>query len=282
MKNPEEFIKSIEYFQHMDDTEIQRIAAACRPESYDAGCVVIAENELKEKFYIIVEGAVQIFKNYGGQEESQLGILSKGQMFGELSLIDDLPRSATVLTSEPSEFLAIERHDFENLLSENSSLAFAIMRWIAAVIRRFNRNFVETIQLRNLELERANELLEREISVRKEKERQLNIYQSQLEEKVSARTKELRESNEKLKREVEFRRKTEAEKEKALFKLEHTVTKVKTLSGLFPLCIKCRKIRDDAGYWQQLEQYIQQHSEAEFRESLCDECAQKYFPKFYR
>lgn len=282
MKDTAEFIKHIEYFQYLDDEEIRRIATVCEPERHDAGCVVIAENELKEKFYIIRKGAVQVFKNYGSRDESPLGILSEGHMFGELSLIDDLPRSATVVTIEPSDLLAIERHDFENLLSKSSSLAWAIMRWIAAMIRRFNRNFVETVQLRNLELERTNELLEKEIAAGKEKERQLNIYQSRLEEKVSARTKELRESNQQLKREVEFRRRTEAEKEKALFKLEHAVSKVKTLSGLFPVCIKCRRIRDDAGYWQQLDQYIQQHSEAEFRESLCDECAAKHFPKFYR
>ena len=110
------------------------------------------------------------------------------------------------------------------------------------MIRRFNKNFVDTLQLRNKELQRINLELEKEIEIRKEKEAQLNSYQSQLEEKVFARTRELWKSNEKLKHEIAYRKQTEAEKEKAIFKLESAVTKVKTLSGLFPICIKCKKI----------------------------------------
>ena len=282
MNNYSEFLKDLEYFQQMDAKEILLVDQVCKLEKYDKGQVIIAEDGLKEKFYIIYEGAVHVFKNYGRADQGLLAELTRGNMFGELSLIDGLPRSATVVTSAPSELLAIDRRDFGRLLSESATMAFSIMRWISAMIRRFNKNFVDTVQQRNRELERSNLLLEKEIGIRKEKERQLNIYQSRLEEKVFARTKALQKSNEKLKREIAFRRKTEAEKEKTLFKLENTVMKVKTLSGLFPVCIKCRKVRSGTGYWQQLDQYIQEHSEAEFRESICEECTAKYYPNFYK
>jgi len=53
---------------------------------------------------------------------------------------------------------------------------------------------------------------------------------------------------------------------------------VKTLTGLLPICTSCKKIRDDQGYWNQLEIYIREHSEAEFTHGLCPECVKKFYP----
>jgi CRP-like cAMP-binding protein len=277
-----EFLKSIEYFKQMDQHQLRLIHQTCVPETYDAGQVIISEGEMKEKFYIVFDGVVKVLKNYFQHNQSLLAELTSGDMFGELSLIDDLPRSATVITSKKTKLLTIDKTEFERLFSENVQISFSIMKWMSAMIRRFNKNFVDTLQLRNTELEEINRQLEKEIEIRKEKEAQLNIYQNRLEEKVLARTRELRASNEQLKHEVAYRKQTESEKERAIFKLESTMAQIKTLSGLFPICIKCKKIRDDTGYWQRLEQYLQRHSDAEFRKSICEECSEKYYPKFYR
>lgn len=60
--------------------------------------------------------------------------------------------------------------------------------------------------------------------------------------------------------------------------LEAAMAKVKALSGMLPICSGCKKIRDDHGYWNQVEAYIQSHSEASFTHSLCPHCVKKYFP----
>jgi len=60
--------------------------------------------------------------------------------------------------------------------------------------------------------------------------------------------------------------------------LEAALAKVKLLSGLLPICAGCKKIRDDKGYWGQVESYVQQHSEATFTHSLCPDCTKTYFP----
>ena len=57
-------------------------------------------------------------------------------------------------------------------------------------------------------------------------------------------------------------------------------TEVKTLSGLLPICVGCKKIRDDQGHWSQIESYITRHSAAEFSHGLCPECVPKYYPDF--
>ena len=62
--------------------------------------------------------------------------------------------------------------------------------------------------------------------------------------------------------------------------LEAALTEVQTLSGLLPICSSCKKIRDDKGYWNQIEACIQQHSYAEFSHSLCPECARELYPDF--
>jgi hypothetical protein len=60
--------------------------------------------------------------------------------------------------------------------------------------------------------------------------------------------------------------------------LEKTLAEVKTLSGLLPICSSCKKIRDDKGYWNQIETYIKKHSKAAFSHSICPECAEKLYP----
>jgi len=64
--------------------------------------------------------------------------------------------------------------------------------------------------------------------------------------------------------------------------LQKALAKVKTLSGLLPICAHCKKIRDDKGYWNQIEAYIRDHSEADFSHSICPECAKNFYPEFYK
>ena len=72
------------------------------------------------------------------------------------------------------------------------------------------------------------------------------------------------------------------ERDRFIYKLQEALSKVKTLSGLLPICSSCKKIRDDKGYWNQIEDYIREHSPANFSHSVCPECAKRLYPKFYK
>lgn len=61
--------------------------------------------------------------------------------------------------------------------------------------------------------------------------------------------------------------------------LKTALEKVKQLGGLLPICANCKKIRDDNGYWNQIELYIREHSEAEFSHGICPDCAQELYPE---
>ena len=74
----------------------------------------------------------------------------------------------------------------------------------------------------------------------------------------------------------------EQEREKLVEELQDALAKVKTLSGLMPICASCKKIRDDKGYWRQIEAYIRDHSEAEFSHSICPECKKELYPELYK
>ncbi|MEJ2689837.1 MAG: hypothetical protein P8130_07785 [Deltaproteobacteria bacterium] len=75
------------------------------------------------------------------------------------------------------------------------------------------------------------------------------------------------------------RKEAEIERDKILGELKSALSKVKLLSGFLPICASCKKIRDDKGYWNQIESYIKKHSEAEFSHSICPDCAKKLYPE---
>lgn len=80
-------------------------------------------------------------------------------------------------------------------------------------------------------------------------------------------------------RNLDQRDKAQSAREKVIGDLQKALAEVKQLSGLLPICSHCKKIRDDKGYWNQIEAYIQEHSEAQFSHSICRECAEKLYPE---
>ena len=73
----------------------------------------------------------------------------------------------------------------------------------------------------------------------------------------------------------------EEEREKLIHKLEDAMDRIKKLRGLLPICAHCKKVRDDHGYWQQVEVYIRDHSQLQFSHGICPECMKKHYPDYY-
>lgn len=86
----------------------------------------------------------------------------------------------------------------------------------------------------------------------------------------------LRTNNLLLNREVEAHRRVQFEKEQLISELQTSLTKVKLLRGALPICSYCKKIRDDKGYWNQIESYIRDHSEAQFSHGMCPDCLKEH------
>lgn len=86
----------------------------------------------------------------------------------------------------------------------------------------------------------------------------------------------------KLKHETDNRKAREKELEELNKTLSQHIEDIKTLRGLIPICSSCKKIRDEKGFWESVEVYVTQHSEAEFTHSICDDCMKKLYPEFYQ
>jgi PAS domain S-box-containing protein len=78
------------------------------------------------------------------------------------------------------------------------------------------------------------------------------------------------------------RKKIEEDRTRMIDQLHETLSKVRTLSGLLPICASCKKIRDDKGYWQKLETFVREHSNAEFSHSICPDCMERLYPDFIK
>lgn len=78
------------------------------------------------------------------------------------------------------------------------------------------------------------------------------------------------------------RKKIEQQRDMIHRERDKAIREVRILRGFLPICSSCKKIRDDRGYWTQIEGYIKEHSEAEFTHSICPECAEKLYPDFYK
>jgi response regulator RpfG family c-di-GMP phosphodiesterase len=85
-----------------------------------------------------------------------------------------------------------------------------------------------------------------------------------------------------LKQEMDCRKTRELELRRSNEALQKALREVKVLRGLIPICASCKKIRNDSGFWQQLEEYLGEHSEAEFSHGLCQPCIKKLYPGVYQ
>ena len=80
-------------------------------------------------------------------------------------------------------------------------------------------------------------------------------------------------------RDIDDRKRAEEERGRLIEELQQALVRVRTLSGLLPICASCKKIRDDHGYWNQIESYIRDHSEAQFTHGLCPDCVARLYPE---
>lgn len=107
-------------------------------------------------------------------------------------------------------------------------------------------------------------------------------FVSNIRRRLREQKEELQKAHEEIKIEMKNRKHAEIEKDKVILELKDALAKVQTLSGLLPICASCKKIRDDQGYWNQIESYIGSHSNAEFSHSICPDCLKKLYPNYMR
>lgn len=131
------------------------------------------------------------------------------------------------------------------------------------------------------ELENAHARLKEELQKKEAVTATLQKERNQLEDQIRERRGEIVKSNHKLQIEILARRRIEEERERLIVELTEALTRMKQLKNLLPICCSCKKIRDDEGYWTNLETYLSKHSNAEFSHGICRDCMRKLYPERY-
>jgi len=125
-------------FSGFSEEQIQALLRSARTEVWDPLKVIFTEGDPPEYFYIILAGKVKVSRASGSGDEVSLGILTEGDFFGEMALLDGSARSATVSTLDRSEFLVIGQDDFMQLFRQSPPLIQALFKGVGNNIRRMN------------------------------------------------------------------------------------------------------------------------------------------------
>src|ERR1041384_4803933 len=121
-----ELLKTIPLFESLENEDLEALANKLRQVGVESGQTVFAQGDEGDAMYVIEDGAVDIVAGSGRQKVT-LTSLFKQQYFGELSLLDGAPRSATAVANRPSQLLALDRDDFVDFIKRRPDAALSIM-----------------------------------------------------------------------------------------------------------------------------------------------------------
>lgn len=130
------FLTTVPLFRSLAPTEVASFAQLLREKSYPKGSVILFEDDPGDSLFIVRVGRVKVVLVAEDGREVILGILDVGEHFGELSLIDDEPRSAHVVAMEESTLLVLRREDFRRRVEQNPAVAWALLMEMSNRLRR--------------------------------------------------------------------------------------------------------------------------------------------------
>lgn len=132
-------LKNVPLLASFPDEQLRVLTAVVSRRSVPRGTVVMAAGDPTDSLYIVISGRLKVMMSDAEGKEVILSFLGAGEYFGEMGLIDDSPRSASVVSSEPCELLAIAKRDFKRCLAENFEMATAVMRGLVRRLRDADR-----------------------------------------------------------------------------------------------------------------------------------------------
>jgi signal transduction histidine kinase len=154
-------------FPGIKPDEVEELIANCRVQSYPQKTVLCRENAVEHTFYMILEGEVQVTKLVNDNEDRLLKTLHPGDFFGEMALIHNVPRAATVASTTPIVVLELDKKEFDRVLQHSSSVALAMVREISNRLRENDEMAIEDLRVRAAELAQAyQKLAEQELARR--------------------------------------------------------------------------------------------------------------------
>ncbi len=192
-----DFLARVSIFSLVSKRDLSRIAKHTKRLVFGQGDVIIREGDRDGRLFIIVSGEVEVVKGHGTANRRRLQIMGPYSYFGEMALIDDMVRSASVVAKKNTEILSLGQLNLRKTLEKYPSMATELLQMLSRRVRAVEESLV------------------------------------------------------------------------------------KVLGGLLPICASCKKIRNEAGKWINIEEYISEHSEAEFSHGICPDCSELLYPELH-
>jgi CRP/FNR family transcriptional regulator, cyclic AMP receptor protein len=132
-------LKSVPLFASFPDDQLRMLVTVVTRRSAPRASVIMAAGDQIDSLYIVISGRLKVMMGDADGKEVILSLIGPGEFFGEMGLIDDSPRSASVVTIEPCELLSIAKRDFKKILAENFEMSMAVMRGLVRRLREADR-----------------------------------------------------------------------------------------------------------------------------------------------
>jgi CRP/FNR family cyclic AMP-dependent transcriptional regulator len=140
------FLRRVPLFSSLSESQLDHLAAGSVRRSFPKGRTIVAEGEPSHALYILLSGRAKVQRSDSEGKEVILAIIGSGEFFGEMSLIDDAPRSASVITLETSDFMAINKDSFKSMLIKSPDICMQIMLGLVRRLREADKK-IETLAL---------------------------------------------------------------------------------------------------------------------------------------
>ena len=132
-------LRTVPLFAGFTEDQLRLLATAVNRRNVPRGTIVIVEGDPTDSLYIIISGRLKVMMSDTEGKEVILAMLGPGEFFGEMGLIDDSPRSATVMAVEPCELITLAKKDFKKFLAEHFEMAMTVMRGLVRRLREADR-----------------------------------------------------------------------------------------------------------------------------------------------
>ncbi|MBS1215355.1 MAG: cAMP-binding protein [Proteobacteria bacterium] len=128
-------LRNVPLFSQLPEAPLSLLTKVVGRKSYTRGTTIINAGDPTDALYIVISGRLKVMMSDDEGREVILAILGQGEFFGEMGLVDDAPRSATVIAIEPCELLVMSKADFKKCLGENFDIAMGVMRGLVKRLR---------------------------------------------------------------------------------------------------------------------------------------------------
>ncbi len=150
-----DYLRNIYFFNSMPEDALVKIRDLCTERRFEKDDILFFEDMPGDSFFIVSEGELEVWKRYGQSDSVLLSVIGPGHALGEMALIDERPRSATVRVRSPVRAYAIQASDFTSLMLTDAAICVSLLRAVTMMVRRSNDAHILDLDRQNRELSRA-------------------------------------------------------------------------------------------------------------------------------